>query len=145
MVSTAIAVDLKERRNSFRLKEKQVQAHNRGEPDTSLFRPVSSRCAGGRIDEESRLFLFAVGLAVSCMQGYAEAHMYFLRSWFTCLPPIHALSVSTFPPSQGGVARQPELPLRGLHENGRHQFSGVQAVRRGDEGQHGVPSLPGNQ
>lgn len=43
----------------------------------------------------------------------------------------------------GRVTRQPELSLRGLPEDRRHQLQRVQALHRGDEGQLRVPPLPG--
>lgn len=46
-------------------------------------------------------------------------------------------------PGEGGVARQPELPLRQLPADGRHQLPRIEALRRGHEGQLRVPPVPG--
>lgn len=112
------------------------------EPYKLLFRPASR---GGGPREPTVFFCCVVALPFT--QGHVGTQHIAPGTVFTPPPstrPPH-LSLFLFPPSQGGVAGQPELPLRGLHENGRHQLSGVQAVRRGDEGQLRVPSLSGNQ
>ena len=113
-----------------------------GEPCKFLFRPAWR----GRVPRDPTVLL-CCAVAVSFMQSYVGTRNIVRFSLVRFYPPPRSppFPLFSFLPSQGGVARQPELPLRGLHANGRHQLSGVQAVRWGDEGQLRVPSLSGNQ